>query len=330
VDRSIDDPAPFVTTNVLGTQTLLTLAREHRVPRFVHISTDEVYGSLGPEGRFREDTPLAPNSPYSASKAGPICWCGLPPHLRPGHGHHRCSNNYGPYQFPEKLIPLMISRARRTSPCRCTGTGPTCATGFMLKIIAAACSCPGKGPARRGVQLRRGRGAAQPGRGARHPGAPGQAREPHHLRQGPARPRPALRHGLLPGRAGAGYAPSLDFAAGIASTIDCTWGTGHGCAPWRAASTGPSWTAGTGSGRERGPQGPGAGRQDRAARDLPGRGAGKGRPRGGGHRPAGPGRVRGRGAGRAAGPARAGRGVQHLGLHPGGQGRGRARPRRGA
>jgi dTDP-glucose 4,6-dehydratase len=124
VDRSIDDPAPFVTTNVLGTQTLLTLAREHKVPRFVHISTDEVYGSLGPEGRFSEDTPLAPNSPYSASKAGSDLL------VRAFHHTYgldavitRCSNNYGPYQFPEKLIPLMISRARADQPLPVYGDG---------------------------------------------------------------------------------------------------------------------------------------------------------------------------------------------------------------
>ncbi|MEW5773799.1 MAG: dTDP-glucose 4,6-dehydratase [Thermodesulfobacteriota bacterium] len=124
VDRSIDDPAPFVTTNVLGTQTLLTLARERKVPRFVHISTDEVYGSLGPEGRFTEDTPLAPNSPYSASKAGADLL------VRAFHHTHgldavitRCSNNYGPYQFPEKLIPLMISRALADRPLPVYGDG---------------------------------------------------------------------------------------------------------------------------------------------------------------------------------------------------------------
>lgn len=124
VDRSIDDPAPFVTTNLLGTQTLLSLAREHRIARFVHISTDEVYGSLGPQGRFTEDTPLAPNSPYSASKAGADL---LVRAFRQTHGLDavvtRCSNNYGPYQFPEKLIPLMIARARADQPLPVYGDG---------------------------------------------------------------------------------------------------------------------------------------------------------------------------------------------------------------
>uniref|UniRef100_B8DNP5 dTDP-glucose 4,6-dehydratase n=1 Tax=Nitratidesulfovibrio vulgaris (strain DSM 19637 / Miyazaki F) TaxID=883 RepID=B8DNP5_NITV9 len=124
VDRSIDDPAPFVVTNVLGTQTLLTAAREAGVTRFVHVSTDEVYGTLGPEGRFTESTPLAPNSPYSASKAaGDLmarAWFetyGYPVVIT------RCSNNYGPYQFPEKLIPLMIGRAGRDETLPVYGDG---------------------------------------------------------------------------------------------------------------------------------------------------------------------------------------------------------------
>lgn len=118
VDRSIMGPAAFVSTNVEGTHTLLActraeLAERPRAFRFVNVSTDEVYGSLGPaDPAFTERTPLAPNSPYSASKAGADCLVrayhetfGLPCVTT------RCSNNYGPYQFPEKLIPLMITRA---------------------------------------------------------------------------------------------------------------------------------------------------------------------------------------------------------------------------
>ncbi len=112
VDRSIHSSLPFVRTNVLGTQVLLDEARARGVRRFLHVSTDEVYGSLGPEGAFDEQSPLAPNSPYSASKAGSdllvraACrtW-GFPGLIT------RCSNNYGPYQFPEKLIPLSIANA---------------------------------------------------------------------------------------------------------------------------------------------------------------------------------------------------------------------------
>jgi dTDP-glucose 4,6-dehydratase len=117
VDRSITGPAAFVTTNVLGTQNLIEAARiswgkEFGNRRFLHVSTDEVYGSLGTTGYFSETTPLTPNSPYSASKAGSDLIVrsyfetyGFPSLIT------RCSNNYGPFQFPEKLIPLMITNA---------------------------------------------------------------------------------------------------------------------------------------------------------------------------------------------------------------------------
>jgi len=112
VDRSIMDPDSFIRTNINGTFNLLEMARKHNTRRFIQISTDEVYGSLGSTGAFREDTPLAPNSPYSASKtsADLIAMAyfktfGMPVVIT------RCSNNYGPYQFPEKLIPLIITNA---------------------------------------------------------------------------------------------------------------------------------------------------------------------------------------------------------------------------
>jgi dTDP-glucose 4,6-dehydratase len=111
VDRSIKSPRAFLETNVMGTFQLLEMARAHGVSRFHHVSTDEVYGSLGPGGAFTESSPYRPNSPYAASKAASD-------HLV--RAYHRtyglevtisnCSNNYGPYQFPEKLIPLMIIR----------------------------------------------------------------------------------------------------------------------------------------------------------------------------------------------------------------------------
>jgi len=112
VDRSITGPKIFIETNVTGTLTLLQAARDRNVARFLQVSTDEVYGSLGADGKFTEQTPLSPNSPYSASKASAD-------HLVRAFGHTfglrynitRCSNNYGPYQFPEKLIPLMIHNA---------------------------------------------------------------------------------------------------------------------------------------------------------------------------------------------------------------------------
>jgi len=112
VDRSIEDPAPFLHTNVLATQVLLEGARGTGVELFLQVSTDEVYGSLPPPGRFTEESPLRPSSPYAASKAAAdlmvvAYWrtYGLPVVIT------RSSNNYGPYQFPEKLIPLMISNA---------------------------------------------------------------------------------------------------------------------------------------------------------------------------------------------------------------------------
>ncbi|MFB9274547.1 dTDP-glucose 4,6-dehydratase [Cohnella cellulosilytica] len=124
VDRSIADPGLFVRTNVMGTQVLLDLARKYNVPRFVQISTDEVYGTLGDVGLFSERTPLAPNSPYSASKAGADL---LVRAYHETYGMHvnitRCSNNYGPYQFPEKLIPLMITKALQNQPLPVYGDG---------------------------------------------------------------------------------------------------------------------------------------------------------------------------------------------------------------
>lgn len=133
VDRSIDSPGDFIQTNVVGTFELLEAARgywsglnasEKQAFRFLHVSTDEVYGTLGPTGAFTETTPYAPNSPYSASKAGAD-------HLVRAYHHTyglptlttNCSNNYGPYQFPEKLIPLAIQKALRGEAIPVYGDG---------------------------------------------------------------------------------------------------------------------------------------------------------------------------------------------------------------
>jgi dTDP-glucose 4,6-dehydratase len=133
VDRSIDGPAAFVQTNVVGTLALLEAVRDYwrslegvarESFRFLHVSTDEVYGSLGDTGKFTEETPFAPNSPYSASKAASD-------HLVRAFHHTyglpvlttNCSNNYGPYQFPEKLIPLIIARALAGEPLPVYGDG---------------------------------------------------------------------------------------------------------------------------------------------------------------------------------------------------------------
>ncbi|MCK4644418.1 dTDP-glucose 4,6-dehydratase [bacterium] len=112
VDRSILEPGIFVDTNIRGTMNLLEASKKYGIKRFLQVSTDEVYGSLGKTGYFTEDTPLAPNSPYSAAKAGADLICRS---YQKTFGMDivitRCSNNYGPYQFPEKLIPLMIFNA---------------------------------------------------------------------------------------------------------------------------------------------------------------------------------------------------------------------------
>jgi dTDP-glucose 4,6-dehydratase len=125
VDRSINDATPFLQTNIFGTQCLLDAARAAKVPRYVQVSTDEVYGTLAPDDpAFSETNPLAPNSPYAASKAGAD--------LLVRAAHHtfgldtvvtRCSNNYGPYQFPEKLIPLFITNVMADIPVPVYGDG---------------------------------------------------------------------------------------------------------------------------------------------------------------------------------------------------------------
>jgi dTDP-glucose 4,6-dehydratase len=124
VDRSIDDPSLFLRTNVLGTQVLMDASRKTGVVRYLQISTDEVYGSLGATGRFSEDSPLRPNSPYAASKTAADLLArsyfktfGLPVIVT------RCSNNYGPYQFPEKLIPFFVTLLREGKPVPVYGDG---------------------------------------------------------------------------------------------------------------------------------------------------------------------------------------------------------------
>ncbi|MDX2033303.1 MAG: dTDP-glucose 4,6-dehydratase [Blastocatellia bacterium] len=133
VDRSIDDPTPFIETNIVGAYVLLEASRRHlarldeagrRAFRFLHVSTDEVYGTLGETGLFSETTPYAPNSPYAASKASADllvrAWhetFGLPAIIT------NCSNNYGPYQFPEKLIPLMLLNGLDGKPLPIYGDG---------------------------------------------------------------------------------------------------------------------------------------------------------------------------------------------------------------
>ncbi|MFO1103357.1 MAG: dTDP-glucose 4,6-dehydratase [Methylocystis sp.] len=151
VDRSIDGPAAFIETNVVGTFVMLRTALDYwrgldpdraRDFRFMHISTDEVFGALGAEGLFREDTPYAPTSPYSASKAGSDhlvrAWrhtYGLPTIVT------NCSNNYGPYHFPEKLIPLTIINAIEEKPLPVYGRGENVRDWLYVEDHASALMC---------------------------------------------------------------------------------------------------------------------------------------------------------------------------------------------
>jgi dTDP-glucose 4,6-dehydratase len=124
VDRSIEDASPFVRTNVEGTWRVIDSCRRNRVGRFIHVSTDEVYGSLGPEGRFSETSLLQPTSPYAASKAASdlLVLSAFKTHGFPALVT-RCTNNYGPFQFPEKFIPLMICQALAGQPLPIYGNG---------------------------------------------------------------------------------------------------------------------------------------------------------------------------------------------------------------
>jgi dTDP-glucose 4,6-dehydratase len=139
VDRSIEGPAPFINTNIVGTFQLLEAARKRPGLHFHHVSTDEVYGSLGKTGYFTEETPYQPNSPYSASKAASD-------HLVRAYAHtyrvsatiSNCSNNYGPYQFPEKLIPLMLFNMLERKPLPVYGDGSNVRDWLHVDDHAAA------------------------------------------------------------------------------------------------------------------------------------------------------------------------------------------------
>jgi len=139
VDRSINSPLNFIHTNVVGTSVLLDCARRHGVQRVIQVSTDEVYGSLGPIGKFTEQSPLDPSSPYSASKAGADL---LALASFKTYGQEvlvkRCSNNYGQCQFPEKLIPLMIIKALREDPLPVYGDGMNVRDWIHVKDHCAA------------------------------------------------------------------------------------------------------------------------------------------------------------------------------------------------
>jgi len=224
VDRSIEDPAPFIRTNVLGTGLLLAASRRHSVGRFVQVSTDEVYGPLALDEprRFTEDDPPQPTSPYAASKAGAdqlvAAWFrtyGFPALIT------RCTNNYGPFQFPEKFIPLMITRAMQAERLPIYGDGL-----YVRDWIHVEDHC-------RGVLAALESG--QPGRIYNFAGSAeranldvvgeilrqtGQSRS--LLETVPDRPGHDRRYAIDDARARAelGWAPRRSFEEGLASTID--------------------------------------------------------------------------------------------------------------
>ncbi len=245
VDRSIDGPAAFVQTNVVGTLALLEQARdywkslpaaEREAFRFLHVSTDEVYGSLGDSGKFTETTPYAPNSPYSASKAASD-------HLVRAFHHTyglpvlttNCSNNYGPFQFPEKLIPLVIAKALAGEPLPVYGDGMNVRDWLYVGDHCAAIARVLES-GRVGETYNVGGDAERPNLDVvrsicrlldeRQPLADGRAREsliafvadrPGHDR------RYAIDASKLKDELG--WAPTLTFEQGIARTVD--WYLGH-------------------------------------------------------------------------------------------------------
>ena len=240
VDRSIDGPAAFVQTNVVGTLNLLECARDYwrELPearkdgfRFLHVSTDEVYGSLGETGLFTEATPYAPNSPYSASKAASD-------HLVRAFHHTyglpvlttNCSNNYGPYQFPEKLIPLVIAKAVAGEPIPVYGDGANVRDWLYVKDHCTAIRRVlqagrvgevyniGGNAERRNIEVVE---AICRLLDARHPRADGQPRASQitFVRDRPGHDRRyAIDAGKI--RDELGWTPATHFEDGLAATVD--------------------------------------------------------------------------------------------------------------
>ncbi len=263
VDRSIDGPAAFIETNVLGTFNLLDCTRAYwsalddvrkAAFRFLHVSTDEVYGSLGDTGAFTETTPYAPNSPYSASKAASDhlvrAWhhtYGLPVLTT------NCSNNYGPYQFPEKLIPLMIAKAIAGEPLPIYGDGSNVRDWLYVEDHCRAIArVSGGRPPWRGLQRRRQQREDQHG-GRRHPlrvarrGAArftvSPARATQTVRHRPPRSRQALRHRRHQAQARTGLGADRDLRerhAADPELVSQTIKTGHAASPTAATAASAS------------------------------------------------------------------------------------------
>jgi dTDP-glucose 4,6-dehydratase len=221
VDRSILSAQPFLDTNVGGTLRLLEAARAAGVRRFVQVSTDEVYGTLGPTGAFEETTPVAPRSPYSASKAAADHFV-LAFHHTYGMDVviTRCSNNYGPFQFPEKLIPLMILNALEGAPLPVYGDGLQVRDWIHVEDHCAAID----------AVLARGRGGDVYNLGAEND-RPNLdvvrailrlcGRDESLIRHVPDRPGHDRRYAMNAGkiRAELGWRPERDFDAGLADTV---------------------------------------------------------------------------------------------------------------
>ena len=193
VDRSIDEPGHFIQTDVFGTYVLLEEVRRAGVERYLQVSTDEVYGSI-PEGSFTEQSPLDPSSPYSASKAGGdlvvAAYCQT---FGVNAVVCRSSNNYGPYQYPEKLIPLCILNALHGDPLPVYGDGMQVRNWlYVTDNCRALDTALRKGDAGRGLQHRRPGRAAEHRRRPQDPGADRARRVADRVREGPARARPAL------------------------------------------------------------------------------------------------------------------------------------------
>jgi dTDP-glucose 4,6-dehydratase len=239
VDRSIHDAAPFLGTNILGTHVLLEAARGHlqglapaqrAAFRFLHVSTDEVFGSLGPDDpAFSESTPYAPNSPYAASKAAADhlvrAWChtyGLPALVT------NCSNNYGPYQFPEKLLPLLICNLREGKPLPVYGDGRQVRDWlFVADHCEALLAVLERGAVGETYAIG---GASERANlevvealcaifDEREPGGAPHARLIRHVADRPGHDRRyAIDSGKI--RRQLGWSPRVDFAAGLRRTVE--------------------------------------------------------------------------------------------------------------